>query len=124
MISREETALRLVKAHLPRFLILAKHSFLATSFNCEFINLRTCFYRRSQNLSRMGAGTVIFEGVRRKPKRNRGPQKARSIAERESLNNFKLIQVFNGYRNRREALHASGNEGVFKNTIPMNKKHY
>jgi hypothetical protein len=29
----------------------------------------------------MGAGTVIFEGVRRKPKRNRGPQKARSIAE-------------------------------------------
>jgi hypothetical protein len=29
----------------------------------------------------MGAGTVIFEGVRRKPKRNRGSQKARSIAE-------------------------------------------
>jgi hypothetical protein len=29
----------------------------------------------------MGAGTVIFEGVGSKPKRNRGPQKARSIAE-------------------------------------------
>ena len=37
-----------------------------------------CHHRTSQNLSRMGAGTVIFEGVRRKPKRNRGPQKARS----------------------------------------------
>jgi hypothetical protein len=29
----------------------------------------------------MGAGTVIFEGIRRKPKRNRGPQEARSIAD-------------------------------------------
>jgi hypothetical protein len=41
----------------------------------------TDFYRISQNLSRMGAGTVIFEGVRSKPKRNRSPQKDRSIAE-------------------------------------------
>ena len=38
----------------------------------------------------MGAGTVIFEGVRRKPKRNRGPQKARSIAESENCARFQI----------------------------------
>lgn len=51
-------------------------------------------------------------------------QRVGLIAERESLKNFKLIQALNGYRNRREALHASGNEGAFKNTIPINKEYY
>jgi hypothetical protein len=31
------------------------HISLATSFNCEFIKLRTNLYRRSQNLSREAA---------------------------------------------------------------------
>jgi hypothetical protein len=44
----------------------------------------------------MGAGTVIFEGVRRKAKRNRSPQKARSIAEIAILNaTFKKSGVHN-----------------------------
>jgi hypothetical protein len=46
------------------------------------------------------------------------------IAERESLKHFKLIETLDGYRSRRGALHASGNEGAFENPIPMLEKHY
>jgi hypothetical protein len=51
----------------------------------------------------MRAGTVIFEGVRREPKRNRGPQKVRSIAELTTLRRLAKITTHGHSRQKGRA---------------------